>query len=359
MVSAATAFDEEMVHRAEKRLAKMSQGKEFPSTLEEALRSVFRDDYRDPCVINLSSYSDQAVVMNNRIWKKLFSDVGEAPEMVNVELEKIVHMLLERDLGNPESLAWCVMFDPVLRKAVLRELDGARVCWDSKKLAQRLDMADQDFQGKNVLKRCGTHFFWGIDGIGRRIPLYLQSNGKNTALLRGVDDRGSLWEVPYTPQSVMNALNENRLLPSLFTCFLVLSFARGITCVGGYYQGEYLPDIKKKLVKALRQTTQYDAIADIIKGLNTHTYLSGMQLVMVRIKDDALIPAGPLEIIAGGGLTENDLQQILSFTVRDAHLASLFETVPDVAPWAIEAADWKDRLARECNGLLGEKVVVK
>jgi hypothetical protein len=359
MVSTATAFNEEMVKRAQKRFDRMFHENKISASLAQPLHEILHDDYCDPTVMSFSKYSQQSVVLNSRIWERLFSDSTSPPKMINLELEKVVHMLLEYDLKNPESLAWCVMFDPVLRETLLKELDGAHVCWDLNKLAQRLNMDQLNSFERRASKKCGTHFFWGIDKTGRRIPLYLQTGGHNKELLRGIDDHGALWELPYTPQSILNALEENRLLPSLFTCFLVLAFARGVTCVGGYYQGEYLPKMQKGLMKALKKTGHYKNIAGCVENIKAHMYLSGMQVVMIRIKDDALIPAGPLEIIAGGGLTEGDLHQILSMTVRDAHLASLFETIPDIAPWVIETPDWKEHLASDCFRLLEDKVVIK
>ena len=47
--------------------------------------------------------------------------------------------------------------------------------------------------------------------------------------------RGEVFELAYTPASICEALKENRVLPSLFTCFLTLSFARGMVCPGGYF----------------------------------------------------------------------------------------------------------------------------
>jgi hypothetical protein len=309
--------------------------------------------------MDLPSYSLQSAVLNNRIWKRLFSKPLMAPEIVYLELEKIVHMLLESDLLNPKSLAWCVMFDSELRKAVLRELDRTKLCWNLNKLIQRLRMDKLDSSKIKALNKCGTILFWGVNPSGRRIPLYLERNGKNGEMLRGIDDRNNLWELPYTPQSILNALNRNRLLPSIFTCFLVLSFARGITCAGGYFQCEYLPIMQEGLVNALQKISGYHDVAGLVEGVATDTYLSGMQAVMVRNKEDTLIPAGPVEIIAGGGLTDDDIQKILSLTVRDAHLASLFETVPDVVPWALKMRDWKNHLAVDCSRILGEKVVIK
>jgi hypothetical protein len=277
--------------------------------------------------------------------------------VVYLELETIVSMLLERDLQNSKSLAWCIMFEPMLREAVFKELDGARACWSIEGLARR-SCSDQPSQAK-AFYGCGTQFFWGINARGRRVPLCLQSSGQNKQVLRGIDDRGDHWELCYTPQAILEALREKRLLPSLFTCFLVLSFARGVTCAGGYFQGEYLPRMQEGLANALRTQAGYEDVANLVESVASYTYLSGMQAVMVRIKDDALIPAGPMEILAAGGLTDSDIQKILSLPVRDAHLASLFETVPDVAGWVIKSPAWKKSLAENCYRLLEDKVVIK
>ena len=359
MVSAASPLNGEMVQRAETRLERMVQEKDVSPQLATRVRALLRDDYCSEAVMGLSSYSQQSVVLNYRIWKKLFSDPDTTPALVYFELERIVRALLESDFKNSNSLAWCVMFDPVLREAVLKELDGARACWNLDTLEQRLRLFRMESSEGESQKSCGTSFFWGINVKGRRVPLYFDSSGQGNPMLRGFDDRGNLWELPYTPQSILDALGKGRLLPSLFTCFLVLSFARGVTCVGGYFQGEYLPTMQAGLVKALRTVAGYREMADMVEGVTSYTYLSGMQAVMVRIKNDALIPAGPLEILAGGGLTNNDIDKILSLSVRDAHVASLFETVPDVAPWVAKTPDWKRQLAVDCCPLLEDKVVIK
>ena len=178
-------------------------------------------------------------------------------------------------------------------------------------------------------------------------------------MLRGVDDRGNTYELAFRPDTILDALGRHRLLPSLFTCFLVLSFARGVACAGGYYQGEYLPAMQAGLIEALDNTPGCRDVAAHVQNVTTYTYLSGMQTVMTRIGIDALIPAGPLEIIADGGLTEQDIEKILLLTVKDAHIASLFETVADVAPQALETPGWKQDLAQESFRLLNDKVVIK
>lgn len=359
MVSNAKPFDEKMILNAEKRADESLQKKEISPTLFHSLKEILKEDYKDPIVTHLSSYSLQSVVLNSRIWRRLFPEHAIIPEIVNLELEKIVSMLLIEDLKNQESLAWCTLFDPELRNNMFIELDGQKICWDQKILRLRNSQGNKDSFKKVVYTSCGTHFFWGVDTTGRRIPLFLESSGSGKETLLGVDDHGNHFELSFTPDSIAQALKEKRLLPSLFTCFTVIAFARGIACAGGYYQAEYLPNIQRGIVSALEDTKGYQDIADIVKKVDTGIYLSGMQAVMKRTEADMLIPAGPVEIIAAGGLSGDDLERIRSLTVKDAHLASLFETIPDVAPWLTRTAGWKHHLAGDCWRLLKEAVVVK
>ncbi len=242
-------------------------------------------------------------------------------------------------------------------------MDGVRGCWKLEKLAHRLYKDISHSASEQTGEGTGTVFFWGIDRSGRRIPLYLESGSSDRHVLRGTDDSGNLWDFPYTPESVVSALKENRLIPSNFTCFLILSFARGFTCIGAYFQAEYLPLIQQGFVNALLKTDDCRNIAASVTQVPMDSYLSGMLAVMVRTEDNCLIPAGPVEIIAGGGIAACDIAQIQSLTVRDAHIAGLFETVPAAVPAArlkqISPPDWKKQLAKDCFRLLDGKAVIK
>lgn len=360
MVSVTPAFDQTMVHRAEERFDNMIYDGQISPKLAEPLHEIFREDYRDASVITLPTYSQQAVVLNNRIWKRLFSELSTVPEMVYLESEKIARALLESDLSNPKSLAWSVMFDPILREFILKKLDGIRGCWKLKGLAQRLRLKNlSEAQREEILDGCGTVFFWGIDPTGRRIPLHLQTEGSHPALLRGIDDYNNIWEFPYTPEAIIAKLHENKLLSSLFTCFLTLSFARGLVCVGGCLQGEYLLEMQRGLVSALQNIPRYQDVALFVAQVPTGHYQDCMLAVMRKIENGYLIPAGPVEIIAGGGITGNDIEQILSLTVRETHLAGLFETDMNFTRSTMGMPGRKARLAAEYFNLLEKKIVIK
>ena len=359
MVSVSGPFDRAMVQRAVGRIDKMTNDREISETLSGPLHEIFESDYCSPAVMGLKSYSEQSVVLNHRIFKRLFKNSEAAPDTIYLELEKLVNLLLAKDLDDPDSLAGRVLFHQPLRKSVFEALNQSKACWDMEMLNRRLRANIKDPEVKKKVQGCGTLFFWGINKAGRRVPLYLDNGHGYIETLKGMDDRGELYELSYTPQTITDALKANRLLPSLFTSFMVLSFARGVTCVGGYYQAEYLPEMQAKLVNALREHPEYCEFADRVEEVDTHKYLSGMQTVMSQVENDALVPSGPVEISAGGGLSEGDIEQILSLNVRDAHLASLIETIPDVAPWTLHGSNWKKQLAQESYQNLSQKVVVK
>lgn len=359
LVSSAPSFDEEMIDRAEKRLDKLISEGQISSSLLTASRTVLAEDYRHASVLSQSNYSEQAVMLNNMIWKRLFQKNVHDTQLVFLELEKIVSEVLQHDLKNENSLIWKVMFEKPLREAVLKELDDARACWNLGQLKKRVNYSQLSKSEKKRTNGSGTLFFWGLNESGRRVPLYIVSYGGNKASFMGIDDHDNMWELTYSPENILTALRENRLLPSLFTCFLVLSFARGVRCIGSYFQSEYLPKMQMGLIRALETVPEYQEIIAKVEMVDVNFYLSGMLAVMCCIEDDYLVPAGPLEIIATGGLKCEDIEKILSIKIRDAHLASLLETLPDFVPWMLKSPDWKRRVAQDSLRLLEGNVVIK
>jgi hypothetical protein len=359
LVSFAPPFDEAMIQRAEKRLNDMVGKGQICATLLEPVLQILKEEYRNHLIMGLSDYSQQSVILNNAIWKRLFSPTIMAPHLVYVEIEKVVSKLIKLDLWNTESLLWCTLFDKDVREHVIEELNGIRSCWNRGKLLKRLSLESLDPSEKAKLRGSGTIFFWGVDKAGKQFPLYLKYSAKKNAMLIGIDDRLRRWEYPFTRETILKLLDENRLQPSLFISYLVISMARGISCIGGYFQSEYLPQMLRGVVKALKKVGGYDDITSVLEKVNPNFYLSGMSAVMSSIENEFLVPAGPAEIIAGNGLSEKDIDQIYSLSVRDAHLASLYELLSDFTPWLLKTPEFKKRLAEHSFDRLSGKVVIK
>jgi len=356
MVSAAPALDVKTIARADLRLDRLVHAGGISPQVARLLRQVLREDYGDLSVLALSNYSEQSLLLNRRIWQRLFAGSAGSHSVVYFELERAVSAMLMRDLVRADSLVGCVLFDRVLRENVLHQLDGQRGCWHLAKLARNPDFSCGDVRSPHG---CGTVFFWGVDEHKRRVPLHLKADCSGGDALFGFDDQGRAFEVNFTPKALLNALQKGRLLPSLFTCFVTLSFARGLVCVGGYFQAEYLPIMQQRLMRALTETAGYANLLPLVGRAQTSKYLSGMLAVMARAGEGWLMPAGPLEIIAGGGISADEVEKIMRLTVREAHLAGLFETLPDALPPHLRPPGWEQQLARDCCALLGAKVVVK
>jgi len=357
LVSNASGFDESMLHRTGHRVQRLIAEGRIAWDLQSSLQSILRSDYADPAVLAEHGYSEQAVMLNQRIWKRLFRNPEAAPDLVYLELEKIAARLLLDDLANTSSLAWRVLFQCDVRDAVLAALDGQRACWDLSALRALSDGGASGSGRASAPAGCGTVFFWGIDENKRRVPLSLRPG--SPGMLVGVGEHGERSELPLEPARLSIALKEQKLLPSLFTSYLCIALARGVTCVGGYYQAEYLPVMQRAVAGALSKCGRCPALADEVSLVPTTAYLSGMQTVMGPAGDAALLPAGVVEIIAGGGLDEGDLTRMGDLSVRDAHLASLADTVLDVAADTIESDRWQERLGVDLRRVLGCRIVVK
>ncbi len=72
-----------------------------------------------------------------------------------------------------------------------------------------------------------------------------------------------------------------------------------------------------------------------------------MQVITTTIDGKYLIPAGPVEIIASGGISHEDCDRVKKINLLDAHLASLCDTVLDIIPQVARTAPWKSQLFTE------------
>jgi hypothetical protein len=104
----------------------------------------------------------------------------------------------------------------------------------------------------------------------------------------------------------------------------------------------------------------YADVARKVAQVKTDTYLSGMIAVMRRTEGGHLVPAGPLEIIAGGGIDDEALLKMTHLSLKDAHIGALAETIQDL-PTSEKAAlpdDWRSELAQGAKQVLIEKIAV-
>ncbi len=355
LVSVAEPFTGEMLGRARIRAKKLANSNKVAATIDSALNTIFDD--LGSIDQAFSSYSQQATVVNNRLWRRLFRGRFCDPELVYIEFECIASRLLQKDLFDDSTICHQLMFDRKLRERLIENLDGQRGCWKYEKLMRRCTNLTPA-HGMRETDSQGTMFFWGVDAKGRKIPLYIKEgdNGKGTAL-SGIDDNGNLWASPFTPSGIVRGLREGRLLPSIFTSYLLISIARGVSCIGGYYQADYLPVMRQAVNDALRSNSGEMVNADFIGKIPSDLYLSGMQTIGFKLNDH-LLPAGPVEIIASGGLDAEQYERIGEVTVLQSHIASLYDTITDIAPaTGCERIQARQDATRLIHDAIGNKIV--
>ena len=333
MVGRAEGFDAEMVERARCRLDRMERDGELSGFASEAARSVLDRHFDRADVLAMRSYGHQAARINADLWARLFRPEVRAPVLVQLQVEEVATGLLVRDLESGTSLVSALLFSPGVRGRVLRALDGRRGCWSTEELRRRLRSGDRSEP------RGGTHFFWGVDREGRRYPLLVEEVSGEASLV-GLDGFGELHRFGLAPSVLLAALEAGSILPSMLTCFAALSFARGVVCLGGYYQAEYLPLMRDAVAGALAATPTGAGASRAVRAVPCDVLLAGMQCVGRAASPGVLLAMGPVEIAATGGWSEEDLGRMLGSGVRRAVGIALTELVPELVPGIPKDGTW-------------------
>lgn len=320
LVSCTPAFSREMLHTAQQNIHTLFDQQKITLQEKTLLLDILETAYASDSVLREISYSDQIVLLNSMLWKRIFAPSfrPHMPDIVFLEMEDIVVRLLQKDFQKSDTFFSTVLFNAAVRSRVLQELDGIYGCWDLKKLAL-LNSGTHTYEEKQQLKKhVGTVFFWGIDQKGRRYSLQLQEAGGRTEL-QGRDDSGTLHTFRFSPEHIASYLREKSLLPCLFTSYTSLSFVRGFTCYGGFMQTDYLTAMKRGLICAL-QKEGYHQWADTMLPIPTENYITSMIYALTTGKDGTLCPAGTLDFIQKGGLTKEDMKHIGQMTVTEGML---------------------------------------
>ncbi|MBI9091372.1 MAG: hypothetical protein JEZ12_19345 [Desulfobacterium sp.] len=361
MVHGTPPFTRKMGDAARKRFQALIREKKISPDLEAAQEKLWTQGYASPSILGQASYPDQACLLNRIIFNGLFKEECKPPALVFINMEEIVMALLKKDLAHPHSLAHDLLFTPRLLERLVTALSGARGCWDRELLAQRLapDYTDLDPEEKTRLKGCGTMLFWGMNPKNRRVSLCLVPDSKGDLVLEGRDECGERFQVDFTPPALTRAMDNGTLLPSNFTCFLVLAFARGMVCVGGYFQSEYLPEIRDKVAGVLSESGEERLVqsARKVAAVPCDRFFSAMAGVMCGNRTGQLFPAGALEMTAAP-LSLKDIEKVQALTVEEAFYASLLDTVMDVIPRNLVNGSWKGPLSLDVGKKLKDRVVV-
>ena len=313
-VSARGPYDPNQVKKA---LAALPRSP-FSSGERHAMERLITHVYLHPLVLAQNSFRDQMSVANSLMWRELAAPGFRLPPLASLDLAHLAKKLIIQDLQRPGSLVHDLLLEPDLTEALLHTLNNARACWT--------------IHGNRLEK--GSVLFWGIDTKRRGVRLTLLPR-KNA--LTAPERPDMLF--PLTARTLMTALEDGRLLPSLYLCFAVLAMARGLVCAGGVFQYTYLPRMVKGTAEALRRCGD-DARAG---GLSACCPL-GAGFHPLRAPDAGHAAsdhaAGPVDILWHGGLTEGDWERFGAIRTRDAFLCSLAFQYEDIIPEKERLPGW-------------------
>ena len=300
----------------------------------EMLQILLEDVCSSHEVLAQTSYADQATVFNARVWPRLFSDRVEIPRLLELDKAELAHKLIIKDMADEQSLIHMLLFTPEVRNNILAALNRTLGCWTCSD-AETWAAPDQ-----------GTVFFWGIDAKGRAFPLGLNSQNE----FFSADHPG--FRLALNPADMREALATKSIMPGLYLSFVVLAIARGLMCCGGAYQTGYLVDMRNRTASALAGIGE-QALAQCIGALPSAPMTTGFMPLRFAGGESAPYPAGPVEIMAAGGLTPVCLESIAKVSAREAFVLYLACQYEDIVPAGKRIPQWCEHFAPHGGVVLG------
>lgn len=173
-------------------------------------------------LLSLPSYQDQLVVLNNRLYWRLFG-----VKIITLPLEKVSTTLLILDFKR-EEFFHRIIVDQEYRQLIYETFNGIQGCWSGNLKGSFI------FTSKNEKNDLVNLNLIGDKLIGRDRPLEINLN---------------LYEI-------QERLNLNQLVPSTFTSLSLLLF-NSAQLFGGYFQIDYLAEIISRF-KSLGFNLDYD-----------------------------------------------------------------------------------------------------
>ena len=234
---------------------------------EEKLLRTLSAVYGDEKALSYNSYSSQITYTNYPLSQSVPG--YEKIHLYYVPEEKIASRLLQKHLRGETAIS-SFLLQKKQRDILSSRLEGIRGAHDTK-------------------RNRGTYFFWGIKN-GIRVQLY-EKNGKL------IDSNGNTY-AELTKDSLEKGIKENRLMPNMALCFIVLSFYHGLACAGGFSQISYLTETKKAYGRFLKDIGEKSE-ADKLESLPTNIFLG--EIIGVTIANvESVRPATLLDCILYG-----------------------------------------------------------
>lgn len=164
-------------------------------------------------ILSYKTYSEQITHLNTTWWRGIFSDM---PLYISLDAEDIICELLLHHL-HTDSILSHILTDLSAQPIIEQYFSGISCCFD---------LAD----------KTGTYLFW-----------YLDENNVRHALWRDNEELISTdksFRVRLEYEELRYHLSRRHLIPSGLLVYTTFACYHGLTCFGGFAQGNYLPKIQ-------------------------------------------------------------------------------------------------------------------
>lgn len=234
--------------------------------LETLTREIFsRDD-----ILQSDTYADQLTKINYHFFRKLSERLGITDiNYVNIEQERVTLNLLTHHLYN-DTLIHRIMFDPSFENLVIKYFHDIKGAFS-------------EHAG------FGTYLFWGMPENSKyRVQLWKDGN----ALVSS--DRS--FRVELTPDSIAQAISENKLIPSLLLTFSTLAFYHGLQVLGGFSQVNYLTSMKESYLGLTKEVGDSESTF-VCKEIATDNLFLMYQTLNMLSHNGNLVPATAMDLL--------------------------------------------------------------
>lgn len=239
------------------------------------------------------NFSDQISILNRKIWKTFFNSSirDKVPELIYLQLEKIIGIYLEQELKNDSSLLSLILFEEKVRNIYLNNFKNIQGCW-----------------GDNS----GTEFFWGVSKKNKLIKLKI--NKKLNAL------EGKEFYLDINNEEIINAIKKQKIIPNVMLVFLIITFMNDYVALGGFNQIDYLPKMQNAHIKSLKEIGKNELAQEFSTRI-TDGFICGMMPLEFDSSIDMLWHYNSENGIFNGnldnGICYNKLDKILNMKVPE------------------------------------------
>lgn len=231
---------------------------------DEDLEKILERIYFRKEILERTKYRDQATIANYFAWKQIPGQ--EQTNLIYIDQESVAVKLLG-SLLKTENVITKILTTPAGLDAFqnhFRDMTGSFTTSGDK----------------------GTFLFWAIKN-GRRERLI--RDGKSLII------KGGSLRIPLTPESLMQALSEETIYPSMALTLSILSFYYGLTLGGGFSQVEYLSQMKDAYIKVLRDIAETNEIKKVETVATNH--FSGDVVLATVGRNGKRTPATLIDLI--------------------------------------------------------------